>query len=90
MRVGTKELKNRLSEYLRRVRAGDSLEVTDRGRVVAVLRPPEKRDEDPEAGLAELEAMGLLTRGGGRLRDHRPKKPKRSVRLSEIVIQDRG
>lgn len=38
--VGIRELKNRLSEYVRRVRRGEEFLVTDRGRVVAELREP--------------------------------------------------
>lgn len=37
--VGVKELKNRLSEYLRMVRHGEDILVTDRGEVIAELRP---------------------------------------------------
>jgi len=60
--VGVRELKNRLSEYLRLVRAGEEILVTDRGEVVAELRRPE-RDRAPSAGaLAEL-----VRRTGGRM-----------------------
>ena len=38
--VGLSELKNRLSQYIRRVRDGQPAIVTDRGQVVAELRPP--------------------------------------------------
>lgn len=38
--VGIRELKARLSEYLREVRRGEVFLVTDRDRVVAELRPP--------------------------------------------------
>ncbi len=38
--VGIRELKNRLSAYIRKVEAGDVVIVTDRGRVVAELVPP--------------------------------------------------
>ncbi|MCA1792075.1 MAG: type II toxin-antitoxin system prevent-host-death family antitoxin, partial [Thioalkalivibrio sp.] len=37
--VGIRELKNRLSEFIRLVEAGESVLVTDRGTVVAELRP---------------------------------------------------
>lgn len=37
--VGVKELKSRLSEYLRAVRGGENLLVTDRGEVIAEIRP---------------------------------------------------
>ncbi len=38
-RVGIRELRQNLSVYLQRVTQGQRLEVTDRGRVVAVLAP---------------------------------------------------
>ena len=38
--VDIRELKNRLSEYLRMVRRGEAILVTDRGEVVAELRQP--------------------------------------------------
>jgi len=41
--VGVRELKNRLSEYLRLVRKGEKILVTDRGEVVAELRQPVPR-----------------------------------------------
>ncbi|TML85204.1 MAG: type II toxin-antitoxin system prevent-host-death family antitoxin [Actinobacteria bacterium] len=37
--VGIRELRQRASELLRRVAAGETIEVTDRGRPVAVLAP---------------------------------------------------
>lgn len=41
MEVSVRDLKNHLSEYLRRVQAGEQIEVTSRGRVVATLSAPE-------------------------------------------------
>ena len=38
--VGIRELKNRLSAYLRMVRRGEAILITDRGEVVAELRQP--------------------------------------------------
>ncbi len=38
--VGLKTLKNKLSEYIRLVAGGETVLVTDRGRVVAELAPP--------------------------------------------------
>ncbi len=44
-RVGVRELRQNLSVYLRRVKQGESLEVTERGTVVAELVPkPEPID----------------------------------------------
>lgn len=38
--IGVRELRQRASELLRRVEQGEVIEVTDRGRLVAVLAPP--------------------------------------------------
>jgi prevent-host-death family protein len=38
-RVGVRELRQNLSVYLRRVSAGETLEVTERDRAVAILAP---------------------------------------------------
>jgi len=55
-RVGIRELRDRLSGYLERARAGEQKEITDRGRPIAMLVPlPESR-----AAVAELIAAGQL------------------------------
>jgi antitoxin (DNA-binding transcriptional repressor) of toxin-antitoxin stability system len=41
--VGVKQLKSRLSEYLRLVRGGETVLVTDRDEVVAELRPSHRQ-----------------------------------------------
>ena len=63
--VGVRDLKNKLSEYLRRVRLGESVLVTDRGEVVAELLPPGQGQGDPSvpAGPQALARRGLLTLG---------------------------
>lgn len=58
--VGARELKARLGTYLRSVRAGRTLIVTDRGQPVAELRPLEPADK-VAATLARLEAAGAVT-----------------------------
>jgi prevent-host-death family protein len=68
--VGVRELRQRASELLRRVQAGETIEITDRGRPVALLGPI------PEAGaLAQLEAAGDLVRGRQRLEELPPPLP---------------
>jgi antitoxin (DNA-binding transcriptional repressor) of toxin-antitoxin stability system len=62
--VGVRELKNRLSEYLRLVKGGEEILVTDRGEVVAELRQPSPRS-GPRAsrGAEELARQGLARLG---------------------------
>lgn len=38
--VGVRELRQRASELLRRVEQGETIQVTDRGRPIALLSPP--------------------------------------------------
>lgn len=63
--VGLRELKNRLSEYVRQVRAGRAVLVTDRGQVVAELRPPGAPGDvsGTHPGLASLARGGSVTLG---------------------------
>lgn len=60
--VGVRELKNRLSHYLRLVRSGEHVLVTDRGEVVAELAPPREGEAFPPALLA-LAAEGRVRLG---------------------------
>jgi prevent-host-death family protein len=61
--VGVRELRQRASELLRRVEEGESIEITDRGRPVAMLTPL------PEDPLARLRASGELGASDGNLAD---------------------
>lgn len=62
--VGIRELKNRLSEYLRQVQQGERVLVTDRGKVIAELRPPGAPDSaEKHPGLHAMAQSGLLRLG---------------------------
>jgi antitoxin (DNA-binding transcriptional repressor) of toxin-antitoxin stability system len=60
-RIGVRELRRDASAILRRVAAGETVEVTDRGRAVAVLL------RTMPSGLARLEREGLVRRAEGDL-----------------------
>jgi antitoxin (DNA-binding transcriptional repressor) of toxin-antitoxin stability system len=52
--VGLKTLKNKLSEYVRLAASGETVVITDRDRIVAELRPPQKPPETViERGVRE-------------------------------------
>lgn len=61
--VGVRALKNRLSEYLRLVQAGESLAVTKRGVVVARLVPADVRGETVEEALQRKARAGEIRLG---------------------------
>jgi prevent-host-death family protein len=61
-RIGVRQLQQNAAAMLRRVRRGERLEVTDRGRPVAVLAPV-----TPGNVLDALDAAGRVTRAEGDL-----------------------
>lgn len=92
MNVGTRELKNRLSHYLRRVREdGESVYVTDHGKVVAELRPvlPAAGRKSDRQVLLDLIAKGDVSSGGGTFKNFRAVKLRRRVSISRLVIEGR-
>lgn len=76
--VGVRELRQNASVYLRRVAAGEHIAITDRGRIVAELRPP----QEPGNLREVLTANGELVRGRGR-RLPPPLPPRVGEQLSE-------
>lgn len=57
--VGLKVLKNNLSEYVRRAAAGETVVITDRGRPVAELSPPNNVPAVKGRPLSEFELRGM-------------------------------
>ncbi|MBI3998025.1 MAG: type II toxin-antitoxin system prevent-host-death family antitoxin [Armatimonadetes bacterium] len=88
--VGVKELKNRLTYYLRRTKQGEEVVVTERGKPVALIQPI--RSAAPvaslEARLAKLAAQGLLI-----LPTHKPLRMRlvkpSGAPVSKIILEDR-
>lgn len=80
--VGIRELRQNLSVYLARVRRGETLTVTDRRQVVAVLAPAARSDD----ALARLVAEGRAVparRSPGAL--PRPLRVALSLPLSQLA-----
>lgn len=84
-RVGVRELRRQASEILRRVAAGETVEVTDRGRPVAVLV------KSMPSGLVRLEREGLLRRAEADLIDLVPVRlPAHATPPSRVVSDGRA
>lgn len=89
--VGSRELKNRLGRYLRLVRRGETILVTDRGKPVAHIGPPiltgEKMDGTDEI-LKRLEAGGHLRLGTRPFKAFKPVQTKGRP-ASKMILDDR-
>ena len=92
--VSVSELKARLSEHLRLVRAGKTVLVTDRGRAVAVLAPIGEVSEGEDGRLRELIDAGLIAPGRGAISPEfwdlpRPSDPEGAV-LKALLEEREG
>ena len=89
--VGVKELKDRLTHYLRQTKRGEEVVVTERGKPVAVLQP--LAAQQPSAGLevrlARLADQGLLTLPRKKPSRRMPKVRARGRPLSKTILDDR-
>ena len=89
--VGVKDLKNRLTHYLRRAKQGEEVIVTERSKPIALIQPIQSAEPvvSLEARLAKMAAQGLVTLP--------TRKPLKKVRLAKIsgspisqaILQDR-
>lgn len=83
--VGIRELKNSLSRYLRRIREGETVVVTDRGVPVARIIPAEV----PES-ITRLMAEGRMAWSGKRfVPPSKLPRLKPGPPLSEYIAEDR-
>jgi prevent-host-death family protein len=89
--VGVKELKNRLTQYLRRTKQGEEVVVTERGKPIAVIQPIQSAAPvvSLQARLAKLAAQGLVT-----LPTRKPLRKVRMVKvsgppISRAILEDR-
>jgi antitoxin (DNA-binding transcriptional repressor) of toxin-antitoxin stability system len=80
-RVGVRELRQRASELLRLVERGETIEITDRGRLVALLGPL------PEGSpLEQLRVAGEIEPATSDLDDLPPPLPSRGTEPPSAVL----
>lgn len=84
--AGVREIKNRLSAYLRMVERGERVAVTRRGRVVAELGPPAHTTEDDAYAELRRRVRAGTVRMGGRNRPDLYPRPSR--RLPSQVVRE--
>ena len=89
--VGIRELKNRLTQYLRRTKQGEEVIITERGKPIALIQPIQSAEHPVslEARLAKLAAQGFVT-----LPTQKPLKRVRMAKvsgrpISKTILEDR-
>jgi prevent-host-death family protein len=85
--VGVRQLKEHLSRYLKRVKSGESIIVTDRKKEVAVL-VPYGMETDEEKVLRSIQ-QGVAYWAGGKPKGMMPLIVSRGKKVSDAVLEDR-
>ena len=92
--IGIRELKADLSRVLRDVQKGDTILITDRGRVVAELRSPDASQwsgSPHERALARLASLGHLRVGEPTAAPYQASPVKSRKGLArQLLDEDRG
>lgn len=92
MEVSIRDMKNRLSKYLKLVRTGKEVVITDRGKPVAQLTLVKPAAENEEEVIARINALPWVRPGrGGKIKGAKhpiPWKPGDKL-ASDIVLEDR-
>ena len=87
LNVGVRELKTRLSEYLRRVKAGQVVVITERGKPVGRILPVEQSLEERLQSLVEA---GFAQWNGKRFEPGEPLVINRSdQQISDLIVEER-
>jgi len=85
LRVGVRDLKAQLSEYLRHVKAGETVVITEHGRTIGRIVPEAEPVEERVRRLAE---SGVVLWSGKRLNSFEPVGDNEGdVLISDIVSQ---
>jgi prevent-host-death family protein len=63
-RIGIRELRQNASRYLAKVKTGETVEVTDRGELVALLVPPQRSSAARDRLIAEGKLIPAANPGG--------------------------
>lgn len=85
--IGIRNLKNRLSFYLKQVERGRAVQVTERGRKVALIIPIPQ--DATETALWELTTVGRIAWAGGKPQGARRPVVMKGPSVARAVIEDR-
>ena len=87
VKVGTRELKTKLSEYMQRVKKGETIIVTERGKSIGQIVPMQPTIDEKIQAIVDA---GLADWNGKKYKPGKPVVINRSERqLSDLVVEDR-
>jgi len=86
-RIGIRELKENLSRYMKKVRTGQRIIVTDRNNEIAIILPFGKTDGEEK--LYQLIQRGTASWSGGIPEGMRNRIVSKGKSVSSAVIEDR-
>jgi len=87
MRVGIRELKRKISEYMRWVKSGQTIVVTEHGKPIGLIVPVKASLEER---LHAMLAAGLAEWDGQKLKPYKPVAINRGERqVSDLVVENR-
>ena len=85
--VGVRELKENLSRYLKRVKSGERILITDRKKELAIIVPYSINGEEEE--ILRLIQRGIAHWTGGKPKGLACRIASRGKTVSEAVLEDR-
>mgnify|MGYP006428596861 CR=1 FL=1 len=89
--AGIRELKNHLSAYLRKVKAGETITITDRGTSIGRIVPMADQDEHTlEERLQAMQDAGLAEWSGKKFSPSEPvARNEGDYTVSDLLLEDR-
>ena len=85
--IGIRELKENLSRYMKKVKTGEKIIVTDRKKEIAIIMPLEKRSKEEK--IYQLIQRGMASWSGGKPGAMPDRIVSRGKSVSGAVIEDR-
>ena len=85
--VGIRKLKENLSKYLKSVKSGQKITITDRKKKVAIILPVGMEAEEEK--ILQLIQRGIIHWSGAKPKGMRSRIKSRGKCVSETVLEDR-
>ena len=85
--IGIRELKENLGRYMKKVRAGQNIIITDRKKEIAIIMPLEKKPKEEK--IYQLIRRGMVCWSGGKPSGMSARIVSKGKSVSRAVIEDR-